>query len=441
MTDLLRIIFLIVGLFLIAVALAGFVDIQTGGLTRESLAYLSPPNGSNVEATPTLVSVGSTLPAMTDISNPATVTVAAAFTQLVVPTATAIPTATVVTGYYPPPPSGGFLVLGRHTVQAGEYLFCIGRAYGVSPEAIADWNSLPVDSVLLVGQKLLIPDVRWEDIPTGQICKPQFTSPYAPKPTPTAPLITDLFPESSADKQGSKFGEIQLINFVLPAANANLPDLSSALRMETPTPEPIAETRIVKVDLPTQMRLGGSSQVLLTFNAENGQPTVTVTTAAGETQVAATMTSEPGQSIYSSNPLVIPDVFEDFRIYAVARLYAAGFDYSPPEDMQQEVILGRPLTWRWSIKPQDAEPQELIINLRLHYEPKTEGKFRADEVLWSDSFHVDVTKNLFASLFGAQASVFAGFSLITGSLVSLFSIWDKIKPGSKKPAEKQNEAR
>jgi hypothetical protein len=292
-----------------------------------------------------------------------------------------------------------------------------------------------VDAILSVGQELLIPDVPWEDIPSGKICNSQFKSPYSP--TPTVATFTGLIPsQSSNDGEGSDLRNFQLINFIPSSGKMNRTDPQSVLLAESPSPEPIAETRTVKVDLPTKMRLGGSSQVVLTFNPETGQPTLTVTTSSGETHIAATSTSEPAQSIYSSNPLVIPAVFDDYHVYAAAGLYAAGFSYSPPEDVQQEVILGKGLTWRWSIKPQDAEPQELIINLRLHFQAKNEGDFRADEVLWSDSFHVSVTKNLFASLFGAQASIFAGFSLITGSLVSLFSIWDKIKPSSKKPADK-----
>jgi len=70
--------------------------------------------------------------------------------------------------------------LGRHTVRAGETLYCLGRAYGVAPKAIAAANGLNALARLGVGQVLTIPDARWERVPAGPVCAAQFTSPYAP---------------------------------------------------------------------------------------------------------------------------------------------------------------------------------------------------------------------------------------------------------------------
>lgn len=80
----------------------------------------------------------------------------------------------------PVPPSVG--VLGYHTVRAGETLFCIGRAYGVLPWAIASQNGLSYPDQLRVGQTLSIPNVPW--VPAaGPVCTRQFgtTPPSAPQ--------------------------------------------------------------------------------------------------------------------------------------------------------------------------------------------------------------------------------------------------------------------
>jgi murein DD-endopeptidase MepM/ murein hydrolase activator NlpD len=45
----------------------------------------------------------------------------------------------------------------RHQVQPGETAFIIARQYNVSVEALADWNGLPSDYSVRVGQYLLIP--------------------------------------------------------------------------------------------------------------------------------------------------------------------------------------------------------------------------------------------------------------------------------------------
>lgn len=81
--------------------------------------------------------------------------------------------------------------LGQHVVREGETLYCLGRAYGVLPSAIAEANGLPAMAKLFVEQVLIIPAVQWAHIPAGPVCVAQFTSPYSSQapatntPTPT----------------------------------------------------------------------------------------------------------------------------------------------------------------------------------------------------------------------------------------------------------------
>ena len=84
--------------------------------------------------------------------------------------------------------------LGQHTVQPGETLFCIGRAYGVHPAAIAEANKIDLNLPLIPGQALQIPSVQWTEIAPGPVCAAQFQSPFpglpfathTPGPAPTA---------------------------------------------------------------------------------------------------------------------------------------------------------------------------------------------------------------------------------------------------------------
>jgi LysM repeat protein len=96
-----------------------------------------------------------------------------------------------------PAPAPPVPVLGRHVVQNGETLFCIGRGYGVLPAAIARANGLPVTANVVSGQTLSIPAVQWLDIAPGPICATQFASAFpglvptsTPTPTPTATPLT-----------------------------------------------------------------------------------------------------------------------------------------------------------------------------------------------------------------------------------------------------------
>ena len=79
-----------------------------------------------------------------------------------------------------PPPPG--TILGTHTVQQGQTLDCIGRAYSVDPNAIAQFNGT---SSPAVGQKLNIPAVPGYNT-TVPACLAQFTVPAGwPPPPPT----------------------------------------------------------------------------------------------------------------------------------------------------------------------------------------------------------------------------------------------------------------
>jgi len=64
-------------------------------------------------------------------------------------------------------------ILGYHVVQSGETLFCIGRAYGVSPRAIATQNQILSPSRIYPGTKLAIPAV-YATLPAGPVCERQF---------------------------------------------------------------------------------------------------------------------------------------------------------------------------------------------------------------------------------------------------------------------------
>jgi LysM repeat protein len=87
------------------------------------------------------------------------------------------------------PPQAAYPVLGNHTVKYGESLFCIGRAYKISPWAIAQQNMIPWPYTIYPNKVLQIPNVQWYNIPAGPVCQAQFTPPPQPTMTPT-PIVT-----------------------------------------------------------------------------------------------------------------------------------------------------------------------------------------------------------------------------------------------------------
>ncbi len=143
----------------------------------------APPATGTPTAVPTGTTPPSPTPSPTDTATqPPTPT----------PTASATPTSPRPAPALPAAPAAD--VIGRHVVQNGETLFCIGRGYGVLPAAIARANGLPASVNVVPGQTLQIPAAQWENIPPGPACTPQFTSPFPgfiPTATPTPiPLVT-----------------------------------------------------------------------------------------------------------------------------------------------------------------------------------------------------------------------------------------------------------
>ncbi len=93
-----------------------------------------------------------------------------------------------------PTPSAGDI--GVHVVRQNETLFCLGRAYEVSPWAIARRNNLLSPNYVYPGQRLVIPNERWNNIPTGLVCVRQFAPPTSAPGQPTAPAPATPVPVS-----------------------------------------------------------------------------------------------------------------------------------------------------------------------------------------------------------------------------------------------------
>ncbi len=97
------------------------------------------------------------------------------------PGPTLTPTPTPTSGPSPTPtstpPAAG--IIGYHTVRPGETLFCIGRAYGVDPYAIATQNGILNPNRIYTGQVLAIPNVP-RSLPAGWVCPRQFNGDTPP---------------------------------------------------------------------------------------------------------------------------------------------------------------------------------------------------------------------------------------------------------------------
>jgi len=159
------------------------------GLTVLVATLFSVPAGYGLAQDPTATPTSPTSPLLTPTPGPTltpTPTHTPGPTQTPTPTHTPGPTLTPTPTHTPgptstppgPPPWG---ILGYHTVQPGETLYCIGRAYGVDPYAIATQNGILNPNVIHAGLVLAIPNAP-RVLPPGQVCPRQFDG-----GTPTPP--------------------------------------------------------------------------------------------------------------------------------------------------------------------------------------------------------------------------------------------------------------
>lgn len=171
------------------------VGYRTNVVAAPSGVLLADANGNGITTTLAAGSVTVTGPAATPTVTP---TVAVP-TPTATPTLGPTPTSTVTPTVGPTPtrtptatatPTSTLPILGNHIVRSGETLFCIGRAYGVSPWAIAQSNNVPWPYTIFPNQNLKIPNAPWINPPAGPICARQFGTPQ-PTPTPgPAPTAT-----------------------------------------------------------------------------------------------------------------------------------------------------------------------------------------------------------------------------------------------------------
>jgi LysM repeat protein len=152
----------------------------TATQTPTPTATTNTPTTNPVTGTPT------STPTSTPTTNPVTGT----------PTSTPTNTPAIT------PTSSSSSSLGTHVVRWGEWLYCIGRAYKVSPWAIAGANGLWWPYLIFPNQRLIIPNVPWTNIPAGPVCKAQFTA-SVPNPTATATPTSAAIPTPTATSTAS----------------------------------------------------------------------------------------------------------------------------------------------------------------------------------------------------------------------------------------------
>lgn len=161
-----------------------------------------------------------------------------------------------------------------------------------------------------------------------------------------------------------------------------------------PTPTPLIEERLVELEWPPRLRLGDSDIIRLSLIPSAGGYTITTEFEDHQTDV---------------QDLPITHI-SGYDLSAVARLDGVGFALSPEGDQAQFLPAGQPVTWRWSLTPNDPGQQRLTITLLLRWTPTGAAAPARETVAYSRALDVQVI-----SFFGLTRG-----QTMTGGLLGLF---------------------
>ena len=216
-------------------------------------------------------------------------------------------------------------------------------------------------------------------------------------PTPVLATLTAPIPETAAaDAQQA----------LVPSATLTTESTSSTMQVDT---------RIVELEWPPEMRLGGSESVRLALIPATDNYIVKV---EGADHVVVTQTIEakprPG-----------------FDLFAVAKLNAPKFDVSSDFSAQQAVIPNETLRWRWLISPREGGTQMASVLLHLRWEPQAGSLAKPVDgaALVDKPMQINVTSMLGMST--TQAASMGGMGLIASLLLGTFALAFRRAPALK----------
>jgi len=166
------------------------------------------------------------------------------------------------------------------------------------------------------------------------------------------------------------------------------------------TPQPaLLERRFLLLDWPKTIREKDSELLMLTIAMdEEGQATPTVEAIGGPK---------------NGTPVDIPNIYDTHTILAIARLDMAGVE-AYREDIREPLLPGKPVVFRWSIRPGEAGVYRGVVWLRLELIPKAGGAI--DEMVLM-ARPIEIQAVTVFGLPGNLARIFGGIGLVASTLL------------------------
>jgi hypothetical protein len=167
----------------------------------------------------------------------------------------------------------------------------------------------------------------------------------------------------------------------------------------------IPEERLLVLEWPAKMRLGDAEIIRLSLEM-NAQGQLTPTVLAGGNGIEV-------------EPVQIPNLYATHHVVAEARLDLAGVEYTPSGDVSEALSPGRPVTFIWSVRPEEIGVYRGTVWLHLRFAP-LDGGPESRSVLSAQLIEIEVVN--FLGLGGTAARIFGSVGVVVGSVLGLDNV-------------------
>jgi hypothetical protein len=147
-----------------------------------------------------------------------------------------------------------------------------------------------------------------------------------------------------------------------PAATGELPVVAPTSQAQEVIPAPtIPETRRLTLEYPPKMRAGVESSIIRLTLEVDDLGNITPTAQFEDNEV-------------SGETIQIPNLYETHTVLVEAQLDLAGVEVAPPGATFEPLQPGKPATFYWSIRPEDAGTYRGTVWLHLNFRDRLSGE-------------------------------------------------------------------
>jgi hypothetical protein len=190
------------------------------------------------------------------------------------------------------------------------------------------------------------------------------------------------------------------------------------------TPEPAAaipESRMLTFEFPPEMRTGDSTRIRMTLEVDDRGYIVP--------------TAEVEGNVVRGEVVEIPNLYETHLVVAEARLDLAGMQVQPSGTISEPLSPGKPVTFYWSVRPDEAGRYEGVAWLHLRFIPLVtlNGEKESRIPISVQLFEIEA-KSFMGFLSGGLARGVGALGSVVGSVLGFPFVddlakwlWSKIK--------------